>query len=345
MALSRNYWGRYNLHMLEEPQKQCYYLQIYDSESGELLLDLDSQGEFAVDWSPDGTQLLTSGENGAVRIWDAYTGEVLLKLVGHQNNGGGIFPNQSDRVLAARFSPNGKQAASFSAGGMVHIWDTTTGELIDILEHPQAILADTFMLPGQYKIGLAWSPLGDRLVTGWHDGLARIWDLGTREIDRLLAGHTSNAIGVDWSPDGSLLAVSYSDGKIKIWDTVSWTIRKIFDAHEISVFELNWSPDGRRIVSGDNNSIIFVWEVETGDIVAAWDMQAVLGGFQGVKWNPDGDTIAILGMSNPMPIFRRVWQSTEDLIEYAYECCVWRELSTEERIQFGLPVKEQIITP
>ena len=34
------------------------------------------------------------------------------------------------------------------------------------------------------------------------------------------------------------------------------------------------------------------------------------------------------------------WQSTEDLIEYAYECCVWRELTAEERVQFGLPEKE-----
>ena len=41
-----------------------------------------------------------------------------------------------------------------------------------------------------------------------------------------------------------------------------------------------------------------------------------------------------------MPIFRRVWQSTEDLIHYAYDCCVWRELTPEEREQFGLPEKE-----
>ena len=68
-------------------------------------------------------------------------------------------------------------------------------------------------------------------------------------------------------------------------------------------------------------------------------MQAILGGFQGVEWHPDGNFIAIQGMGIPMPVFRRVWQSTDDLIEYAYECCVWRELSTEERVQFGLPEK------
>jgi hypothetical protein len=32
-----------------------------------------------------------------------------------------------------------------------------------------------------------------------------------------------------------------------------------------------------------------------------------------------------------------VWQSTEDLIAYAYDCCVFRDLMPEEREQFGLP--------
>ena len=103
---------------------------------------------------------------------------------------------------------------------------------------------------------------------------------------------------------------------------------------------MDWSPDGKRIVSGDDNTIIYVWEVETMDIVSAWDMQGLLGTFQGVEWSPDGNFITIQGMGVPMPIFRRIWQSTEDLIGYAYECCVWRELATEERAQFGLLEKE-----
>jgi hypothetical protein len=32
-----------------------------------------------------------------------------------------------------------------------------------------------------------------------------------------------------------------------------------------------------------------------------------------------------------------VWQTTDDLIEYAKECCVFRQLTPEEREQFGLP--------
>jgi hypothetical protein len=31
------------------------------------------------------------------------------------------------------------------------------------------------------------------------------------------------------------------------------------------------------------------------------------------------------------------WHSTQELIDYAYECCVFRELTVEERQLFGLP--------
>jgi hypothetical protein len=31
-----------------------------------------------------------------------------------------------------------------------------------------------------------------------------------------------------------------------------------------------------------------------------------------------------------------VWQSTEELVDYAKECCVFRELTDAERVQFGL---------
>jgi hypothetical protein len=31
------------------------------------------------------------------------------------------------------------------------------------------------------------------------------------------------------------------------------------------------------------------------------------------------------------------WHSNQDQIDYAYECCVFRELTAEERELFGLP--------
>ena len=53
-------------------------------------------------------------------------------------------------------------------------------------------------------------------------------------------------------------------------------------------------------------------------------------------WSPDGQHLAIVGLETLVSVWR-VWQSTEELVDYAKECCVIRELTDAERKQFGLP--------
>ena len=55
-----------------------------------------------------------------------------------------------------------------------------------------------------------------------------------------------------------------------------------------------------------------------------------------VDRSPDGYYVIAGGYFNP-PVVRRAWQSTEELIAHAKECCVSRELTDAERQQFGLP--------
>jgi hypothetical protein len=55
-----------------------------------------------------------------------------------------------------------------------------------------------------------------------------------------------------------------------------------------------------------------------------------------VNWSPDGKHVIAAGNATE-PVIRRAWQSTEELMAYARENCVLRELTPEERAQFGLP--------
>jgi hypothetical protein len=60
------------------------------------------------------------------------------------------------------------------------------------------------------------------------------------------------------------------------------------------------------------------------------------GNVVSVNWSPDGNHVIAAGWYNT-PLIRRAWQSTEALIAQAKQCCVARELTPEERQQFGLP--------
>jgi hypothetical protein len=57
------------------------------------------------------------------------------------------------------------------------------------------------------------------------------------------------------------------------------------------------------------------------------------------KWSPNGKDLVLGGNSVPPQVWR-VWQTTEELIAYAKECCVFRQLTPAERKQFGLPAAE-----
>jgi hypothetical protein len=47
--------------------------------------------------------------------------------------------------------------------------------------------------------------------------------------------------------------------------------------------------------------------------------------------------VIVTGDGITVPVIKRVWRSTDELVTHAKDCCVIRELTPEERQQFGLP--------
>ena len=68
-------------------------------------------------FSPDGNRLVSSSEDGTIKIWDAQTGQQLLTLKGHVA-----------WVWSVAFSPDGKRIVSGSEDGTLKVWDTETGQ-------------------------------------------------------------------------------------------------------------------------------------------------------------------------------------------------------------------------
>jgi WD40 repeat protein len=72
---------------------------------------------FAVAISPDGSRLLTGDGDGAVKLWDATTGDELKVFVGH-----------TSRVNTVAISPDKSRVLTGDSDGTAKLWDATTGD-------------------------------------------------------------------------------------------------------------------------------------------------------------------------------------------------------------------------
>src|SRR5688500_7825180 len=79
------------------------------------LFVLPGHGHFVADgtFSPDGKRIATGSWDASVRIWDADTGQELVRLVGLE-----------ERVLKVAFSPDGSLLAAGDMLGNVRVWSS-----------------------------------------------------------------------------------------------------------------------------------------------------------------------------------------------------------------------------
>ena len=143
---------------------------------------------WGVAFSPDGTRLATTSDDGTARLWDSTTGESLLTLTGH-----------TGRVRGVAFSPDGTRLATTSDDDTARLWDSTTGEsLLTLTGHTGGVW------------GVAFSPDGTRLATASDDRTARLWDSTTGQLIWLAANFPNNA-AASWSPTANRLLSTTGD--------------------------------------------------------------------------------------------------------------------------------------
>jgi WD40 repeat protein/serine/threonine protein kinase len=146
----------------------------------------------SVAFSPDSQRILTTGDDGMVRVWDAATGAQLHDLLGRVN-----------RALCAGYSPDGQRIASGGFDDNVRIWNAQTFEQVAQLGGHQ-----------EYVHSLAWRADSQQLLSCSGDHTVRIWDTQSLK-DRVQARCERQTILADVEPMVQRLFAELGDaGKV-----------------------------------------------------------------------------------------------------------------------------------
>ncbi len=308
---------------------------IWDVEANQLIMEnlgdaLNFNGMEA-HFSPDDSAILYLGYEqfpdfsglATAYVFDASTGQIRQKFT----------PGGEDLIRSAAWSPDGNKVATGLFSGGVLIWDTQTGNKVTKLIH------DT---PDMFSAAVQWSPDGSKFAAGFDDSIVRVWDAKTWE--ELYAVHHEAPTyinAVDWSPDGKYLLTAGGnderggkDNTARIWDGDTGQELLVFSGHTMSSWPGDWSPSGKRAVTSSNDGTVRIWDTSTGDQLLTLSVPLTYG--LCAWWSPDGQHLAIAGLDTLVSVWR-VWQSSEELVDYAKECCLFRELTAAERERFALP--------
>jgi WD40 repeat protein/tetratricopeptide (TPR) repeat protein/tRNA A-37 threonylcarbamoyl transferase component Bud32 len=202
-------------------------------------------------FSPDGTRIVSGGNDAKARLWDAATGKPVLKEPLHHNYA----------VHYVTFSPDGKRivsACGSEPNGEARIWNAADGlPITPPLKHSASAYLTRFSPDGGRFLTVAGSRYAGR-------GEVRIWNRDGAPIMPTLkqAAMVTNAA---FSPDGRFVITASEEGWVHLWDVglVHTTVPSLDDGapryKEVAVTE-----DGSRAMTTSRDGVLRLWDTNTG---------------------------------------------------------------------------------
>ncbi len=221
-------------------------------ESTGLLFTREPRADvLSIAWSPDSTRIMTGDRNGAIRVYDVDSEEVLFSTKEHEGS-----------VNSVAWSPGGKWLAS---GGddnrgnkdkTLILWDWESGESIPIVDHTE----DVF--------GVAFSPDGKILAAGSEDGTLTLYDVDTRRKIEQRMDHSELISSVAFNTLGiPILASGGMDQKVELYKIATQQpLGNLFTDGKGSLKSLQFLSNQELLMLGSQSNDSTLWQAQIEDM-------------------------------------------------------------------------------
>jgi WD40 repeat protein len=256
-------------------------------------------GLYALDWSPEGQQIVSSGIDGTVQVWDAMTGETL-----------GFYRGHPGVALVLAWSPDGSRVASAGDDGRIQVWSPASRTTNLTYEQHRGPVTE-----------LIWSPDGTRVASVGVDRTVRVWDASTGTTLAAYRGHVAGATSVVWSPESRRIASLGGDEVVRVWDANTGTTLVSYRGHQGPVLSVSWSANGKRLATGGSDHTVQLWDSASGG--HRYIYRGHRGAVLTLAWSPEGMRLASAGTDQKV----QIWQADGAFVpEHSRRPMIWENL-------------------
>jgi WD40 repeat protein len=184
-------------------------------------------------FTPDGSQLLTGGQDKVVNVWGLSTGKPRLEATIRPPIWRGAAGEIRALALAPTVDERGQRVLAVAGFGIsgrrgnIGLYHLPAAGGIGTGDHFAELVGDdpkddpNDPRPSGHAnsvLSLAFDPTGTYLASGSIDSTARIWDWRNRRTTAILTGHAGGINAIAFTRDGTHLVTGGADGTLRLWD-------------------------------------------------------------------------------------------------------------------------------
>ncbi|MBI3850928.1 MAG: protein kinase [Verrucomicrobia bacterium] len=266
-------------------------VRVWDVESLEEKAVL-RDAAFAVAFSRNAKTLLVSTLNEIPEWWEVGT-KTTKRLPAYSGRIEGNVP-------CVDISADRRTAALGFNNGTIQLLDIESGRQLAAFHAHDGGVAS-----------VAFSPSGDKLISGGRDKSVAVWDARTQTKLRSSGEHRGSVCAVAVSPNGKTLASGCNANTIKFWNSADMSKSLAsMSYHQSGIRTLCFAPDGETLASGSEDNTVKLWSVASHLEVASFPVDDHV---RLVAFSPDGNYLAVVTDNGTLRLIRAVSLEQADL--------------------------------